>query len=111
MREDLSDKEKAILERLSSVLDPEIGLPITAMGLVDDVRVEGKKAKVVYHLSAPFCPPPLAIRIGEGIIEKALEEPGIEEVEVQVQGHVYADMINAKLRGLAASRSKKPRGD
>lgn len=107
MRKDMSEKEKAILKRLDEVVDPEIGLPVTLMGLIDDVKVEGRKARVTYHLSAPFCPPVFALRIGEGIIEKVLEESGIEEVEVVVQRHVYADIINAKLKELAASKTRR----
>lgn len=80
-------------------MDPEIGFPITEMRLVDEIRVEGKRATILYHLTAPFCPPPFALHIGREIRRKAMEVPGIEEVEVTVQNHVQADRINQILHG------------
>lgn len=97
--EALSPKEKEVYQRLRTVMDPEIGFPITEMGLVDEVKVEGKRATIIYHLSAPFCPPPFALHIGREIRRKAMEVSEIEEVEVTVQNHVQADRINQILRG------------
>ena len=98
LRETLSPKEREVYDRLREVKDPEFGFSILDANLVDEIRVEGGKAKVVFHLTMPFCPPPFALHIGREIKKKASEVPGIEEVEVEVRNHIMADEINKALR-------------
>jgi len=94
----MSPKEKEIYERLKVVQDPEFGFSIVERGLVDEVKVEGKKAKILFHLTVPFCPPPFALYIGKEIKKRAGEVPGIEQVEVRVQNHINEDQINKALK-------------
>ncbi len=94
----MSPKEKEIYERLKEVQDPEFGFSIVERGLVDEVKVEGKKAKILFHLTVPFCPPPFALHIGREIKRIAGEVSDIEQVEVRVQNHVNADQINKELK-------------
>jgi len=93
----MSPKEKEIYERLREVKDPEFGFSIVERDLVDEVKVEGKKAKILFHLTVPFCPPPFALHIGREIKKRASEVSGIEKVEVRVQEHIQADEINKAL--------------
>lgn len=97
----MSQKEKDILEKLRDVHDPEMGFSIVEAKLVDEVKVEGDKAKVVYHLTMPYCPPPFALYIGKEIKKKAKEVSGINEVEVSVKDHVNADEINKRLKSMS----------
>jgi len=101
MKSDLSQKEKEILEKLKDVHDPEMGFSIVEADLVDDVKVEGDKAKIIYHLTMPYCPPPFALYIGREIRKKAREVDGINEVEVTVKDHVNADEINKSLKNMS----------
>lgn len=96
--EDVNAKKEKIMENLKEVQDPELGFPIVEAGLVDEVEVEGKKARITYHLTTPFCPPPFALYIGKQIKEKALEVDGVEEVEVTLRGHIAEEEINQMLR-------------
>ena len=96
--EDFSTKEKEVYERLKDVKDPEFGFSIVDRELLDEVKVEGDTAKVVYHLTVPFCPPMFALYIGKEIGKKAKEVQGIEKVEVMVKDHVQAEAINKALR-------------
>ena len=93
-----SEKEKEILSALKDVADPELGFSILEAGLIDEVKVEGNKAFITYHLTAPFCPPPFALFIGKQIKEKALSVEGINEVEVTLQGHIMEEEINRMLK-------------
>jgi len=43
-------------EKLSEVVDPEIGLSIIALGLVRDVKIDGETAHIKMILTTPFCP-------------------------------------------------------
>jgi ATP-binding protein involved in chromosome partitioning len=101
MKRDLSQKEREILEKLKDVRDPEMGFSIVEAELVDDVKAEGDKAKVIYHLTTPYCPPPFALYIGRGIRKKAKEVDGINEVEVTVKDRVNADEIDKSLKNMS----------
>jgi metal-sulfur cluster biosynthetic enzyme len=93
----LSPLERELFEKLREVVDPEFGFSIVDRGLIDEVKIEGTKAKIVYHLTVPFCPPVFALHIGKEIKKKALSIPGVETVEVRVQRHMQEAMINEEL--------------
>lgn len=86
--------EEEIMEELSNVIDPEIGLSIIDMGLVDEVKIEGDKVSVSFHLTAPFCPPVFAMMIAKDIKDRLSRMVGIKSSEVKLLGHVMADQIN-----------------
>ena len=98
LEEKLSPKEREIYEKLKEVKDPEFGFSIVEANLVDEISVKGDGAKILFHLTMPFCPLPFALQIGREIKEKASRVSGINEVEVRVQKHVKADEINRTLR-------------
>src|SRR5204863_235529 len=57
-----------VTRELEKVVDPEIGLPITEMHLVDEITIkEDGELFIKYHLTAPFCPPIFAEDIGMNI--------------------------------------------
>ena len=45
-----------IVEKLKTVYDPEIPIDIYELGLIYDVKVEGKKALLDMTLTSPHCP-------------------------------------------------------
>ncbi|MDG6999883.1 MAG: DUF59 domain-containing protein, partial [Nitrososphaerota archaeon] len=51
-----------IVKELAQVVDPEVGIPITEMDLVDEIGInEGTGlVSIGFHLTAPFCPPMFA---------------------------------------------------
>ena len=85
---------ESIREKLATVVDPEIGVPITEMNLVDEVKVEGGNVVVTFHLTMPFCPPVFALQIAKDIKEKAKAVTGVRSVSVQLIKHVNSDEIN-----------------
>lgn len=95
---DSTEKEREVLEAIKDVKDPELGFPIVEAGLIDEVKVEGGKVSITYHLTAPFCPPPFALYIGKQLKEKAQAVEGINEVEVTLRGHIMEDEINKMLK-------------
>ncbi len=46
----------AVLEQLATVDDPEIGKPITELGMVEEVVIEGSRVGVKIKLTVPGCP-------------------------------------------------------
>jgi len=87
-------KEEEILEKLKEVKDPEFGHSIIERKLIDEVKVEGDTAKILFHLTVPFCPDVFALFIGREIRKKAKEVEGIKKVEIAVQKHAKADKLN-----------------
>jgi metal-sulfur cluster biosynthetic enzyme len=50
------DRVKLAREKLSEVVDPEIGMNIIQLGLVRDITIENDIARVKMILTTPFCP-------------------------------------------------------
>ena len=50
------DRVKLAREKLSEVVDPEIGMNIIQLGLVRDITIENEIARLKMILTTPFCP-------------------------------------------------------
>lgn len=88
------DKAK-IDEELAKIVDPEIGIPITKMKLVDRVEIDNGNVSIDFHLTMPFCPPMFAIKIAKDIKNNVSKLKGVESVKVTLKNHQMADQINA----------------
>ncbi|MGQ9469291.1 MAG: metal-sulfur cluster assembly factor [Nitrososphaerales archaeon] len=86
--------QRAINEVLKKVVDPEIGVPITEMNLIDEVKIDGGNVVVTFHLTMPFCPPIFALHIAQDIKNKVSSIDGVKSVKVNLVKHVKADDIN-----------------
>lgn len=49
-------ERKQVIDALSSVIDPEIGMDIVTLGLIYDVTINEGKIDVVMTLTFPGCP-------------------------------------------------------
>ncbi len=74
--------EMKVLEALKNVIDPEVGLNVVEMGLIREVKIEGKKAKIKMTLTVPSFMCPLARYLVAKVREEALKVPEISEAEV-----------------------------
>ncbi len=84
-----------IHEELSKVIDPELGMSVMELQLIDklDVKDNGE-VEVEFHLTAQFCPPPFAMKIASDIKEGLMNVEGVKSVKVNVQGHYMSDYVN-----------------
>jgi metal-sulfur cluster biosynthetic enzyme len=75
------EKVKLLRERLSEVVDPEIGMNIIQLGLIRDVSIENDIAHMKMILTTPFCP------YGPAMIEmtKAKAVEGLENMPVSIE--------------------------
>ena len=77
--------EKQILEKLSQVIDPELGINIVDLGLIYGVNVletkkgEKQKAKVEMTFTTPACP---MINYLIGNVESKLNE--LKDIDIEV---------------------------
>ena len=70
---------QSLLNALTTVIDPEIGLDIVTLGLVYDVAVNGSTATITHTLTTPGCP--MEAIITSGIRSAALLVDGVESVD------------------------------
>jgi metal-sulfur cluster biosynthetic enzyme len=90
--------EQAIVERLQDVIDPETGVDVVRMRLIEDLRVDRTTGRISYRFrpSSPLCP--LAVHLVLSIRQAVAEVPGVTEQEIEVVGYVGAQELNALLR-------------
>src|SRR4030067_3105001 len=72
---------KQVRERLSEVVDPEIGMNIIQLGLIRDVTIENDIARLKMILTTPFCPyGPAMIEMTKAKAVEGLNMPGTIEM-------------------------------
>lgn len=52
----VTEKQDLVRTALREVIDPELGLNVVELGLIQDIQVEDDKAHVVMIMTTPFCP-------------------------------------------------------
>jgi metal-sulfur cluster biosynthetic enzyme len=71
--------EEDILDALSNVIDPELGLDFVELGLIYGIEVdEGGRVEVTFTLTTPACP--IGPQVSEQIEEFVGELEGVSEV-------------------------------
>jgi metal-sulfur cluster biosynthetic enzyme len=92
------EMEQAIVERLQGVIDPETGVDVMRMRLIEGLRVDEGTGRVSYRFrpSSPLCP--LAVHLALAIREAVDSVPGVTDQEIEVVGYVGADELNDLLR-------------
>jgi metal-sulfur cluster biosynthetic enzyme len=88
------DLASRVLEKIKTIKDPETGLTLGEMNLIQNVReIETGIVQVDFTLTSPFCPIalPIALRIRE--VTKSVE--GVKKAYVYVHGHAMEKTINA----------------
>ncbi len=103
----MSDPESlraAILERLTRVIDPETGVDVVRMRLVENLTVDEQgRVSYTFRPSSPLCP--IAIPLAIAIRRAVREAPGITGQAMHVEGYVRSEELNALLQELDEPRS------
>lgn len=72
-------------EKLSEVVDPEIGMNIIQLGLVRDITIEDATARLKMILTTPFCPyGPAMVDMTRQKAQDALKMPVTVEMGMEV---------------------------
>jgi len=82
-----------ILMRLVNVIDPETGVDVLRMRLVEDLNVDGKTGQVSYTFrpSSPLCP--LAHSLAVDIKHAIAEVDGVKGQTIRVTGYVRSEEL------------------
>ena len=67
-----------VLEALSNVIDPELGLDFVELGLVYGVEITDGRVDITFTLTTPACP--IGPQVTEQIDEFVSELEGVDEV-------------------------------
>ena len=74
--------EDDVIEALSNVIDPELGLDFVELGLVYGIEIDGGRVSVTYTLTTPACP--IGPQVSEQMKEFVGEIEGVERVSPQM---------------------------
>lgn len=84
--------EGRVLEALKTVMDPETGMSMVDMQLINKIEeVEGAVA-IEFMPSSPMCP--IAFYLADEIKKAAMKVEGVKKVRINCKGHMMEDQIN-----------------
>jgi metal-sulfur cluster biosynthetic enzyme len=86
--------EARVLGALSGVRDPELDEPITELGFVSDLEIEGEAVSIRLRLPTYFCAPNFAYLMVADAREAILSVPGVRWANVVLDDHYASDEIN-----------------
>ncbi|MBR0471379.1 MAG: DUF59 domain-containing protein [Methanosphaera sp.] len=84
--------KQQINDKLARIADPHMGISIVDMGLVQNVEVEDKNAKITIKPTNPGCMSVANIAMAAKLEVEKLDE--IDLAEITVIDHMMADTIN-----------------
>ena len=97
--------EEQVYEILATVNDPEIDKPITELGMVEEIAIEGSRVGVRIKLTIPGCP--LKDRITREVTEAVQRLDGVDDVQVH-----FGSMTDEERQKLSADlRAEKGAGN
>jgi metal-sulfur cluster biosynthetic enzyme len=70
--------EDDVIDALSNVIDPELGLDFVELGLVYGIEIDEGTVNITFTLTTPACP--IGPQVSEQMKEFVGEVPGVEEV-------------------------------
>ena len=100
----LTDKAADVRSALDAVIDLELDEPITNLGFVRSVQIDGETVVVHLRLPTSFCSPNFAYLMASDSKDALTDLPWTHRVVVELDDHHDSDIIN---RGLAADAGYK----
>jgi metal-sulfur cluster biosynthetic enzyme len=97
MSQDIQQVRKQIFEELTKIVDPEIGVSIMELELVDKVDLNAGKVNIDLHLTSPFCPAVFGFKIAQDVRDNIYKLQGIQDVKINVSNHFMAEAINKQV--------------
>lgn len=111
MSQDLQSTKRQIFDELTKIVDPEIGVSIMELELIDKVDIDKGKVNIDLHLTSPFCPAVFGFKIAQDVRDNVLKVSGIEDVKVNVSNHFMAEAINKQVNESKPTTSTNSDGE
>ncbi len=97
---------EAILARLSTIIDPETGVDVMRMRLVEGLGVDEEGVvRYKFRPSSPLCP--LAVSLALSIRAAVAEVEGVTRQEIEVAGYMKASELSMMLENLDKTESER----
>ena len=71
-----------IIEEIRKIYDPEVPVNIYELGLIYDIKVNDKKAKIKMTLTSPNCP--VAESLPKEVKDGAMQVEEVDEVDIEL---------------------------
>ena len=97
-----NDTTGEVWRQLAEVLDPELDEPLTDLGFVEGLEVDGGDVAIRFRLPTYWCAPNFAFIMARDIKERVSRLSWVRHVHVRLVDHCTSEAIN---EGVAASRS------
>src|SRR5919112_6449400 len=97
MVQDLQNTRRQIFDELTKIVDPEIGVSIMELELIDNVDIDSGTVSIDLHLTSPFCPAVFGFKIAQDVRDNIYKLPEVDGVNVNVSNHFMADAINKQV--------------
>jgi len=95
----------AILQKLATVIDPETGVDVVRMRLIEDLTVDDEgRVSYKFRPSSFLCP--LAVPLSLAIQRAVAEVEGVTEQKMEIVGYIQADELTALIRRALMARFK-----
>ena len=76
------DIKNKIIDEIKKIYDPEIPVNIYELGLIYDIQIDQKKAKIKMTLTSPNCP--VAESLPKEVKDGAMQVEEIEDVDLEL---------------------------
>lgn len=91
--------QKLVVEKLMGVIDPETGVDVIRMRLIQDILIdETGKVTYTFRPSSPLCP--IAVPLALGIMQAIAEVPGVSGQSITVVDYIQAEQLNEILQSV-----------
>ena len=96
---------QAILERLSQVIDPETGVDVVRMRLIEDLEVTADGyVRYKFRPSSPICP--IAVPLSIAIKQAVDQVEGVTGQDLEIVGYMEAEKFTALFREWLAGEGR-----
>lgn len=103
---DFEALREAILARLSTVIDPETGVDVVRMRLIEELKVEDQgRVSYTFRPSSPLCP--IAVFLVMSIKAAVAEVPGVSQQTITVAGYVQAKELTELINQLTPAAERR----
>lgn len=91
--------QRIIVEKLMTIIDPEIGVDVIRMRLVQEINIDPDGCiSYIFRPSSPLCP--IAVPLVLSIIHAISKVEGITKQKVKVVDYIQADELNEILNSI-----------
>jgi metal-sulfur cluster biosynthetic enzyme len=107
---DTTKLRAAILEKMATVIDPETGVDVVRMRLIEDLDVkEDGRVSYTFRPSSAFCP--IAVPLANEIQLAVAEVPGVTSQEMQIVGYAFGKEMATLLQQAMDEKLQKIKED